>query len=225
MVPQYIVTFADRFPLVGPLFWAVSVQYFVTMLVVALDWPTGYSALQNTISDLGNTSCGTYGGRYVCSPLHVWMNASFIVLGVTMVAGAVLIYQEFRKSRGSAWGFGAMAAAGVGTILVGIFAENTNSSLHEFGSMLPFVIGNVGLVVLGKTLDIPRRFRQYTIASGVVSLAALVLFVSGMYLGLGRGGMERVVAFPQTIWLIVFGLYMSRSHVRRLVRAWNKMWK
>ena len=35
-------------------------------------------------------------------------------------------------------------------------------------------------------------------------------------LGLGFGGMERLVSYPQTLWLIVFGTYITRSHYARV---------
>jgi hypothetical membrane protein len=213
-IAQKIETFHERYPLVGPAFWIASAQYFIIMLVVAMAWPTHYSTLNNTISDLGNTACGIYGGRYVCSPWHVLMNTSFIVLGTTMVTGSTLIYQEFRKGVGSWLGFSFMALAGIGTILIGIFAENTISSLHIVGAALPFVIGNLALIILGLALDIPRFLRFYTLASGVVSLSAFGLFASHHYLGIGIGGMERLTAHPQTLWLIVFGIYISRNHFR-----------
>ncbi len=213
-ISKQLETFQDKYPLVGPAFWIASLQYFITMTIVGMFWPTHYSLLANTISDLGNTACGVYDGRYVCSPLHAWMNASFIVLGATMVAGSGLIYQEFRKSSYSKLGFGLMAAAGAGTVIVGIFAENTISSLHEFGAALPFVLGNVSLLVLGLALDLPRWLKIYTLATGLLSLVAFGLFASHIYLGIGIGGMERLAAHPQTLWLIVFGLYMSNNHFK-----------
>ncbi len=191
-------------PLAGPLCWIASIQYFIVQIIVARAWQVAYSLGRNPISDLGNTVCGDYGARYVCSPLHGWMNLSFIVLGITMIAGSVLIYQAYRQS---ATGFGLMALAGLGTLLVGAFPENTVAVWHELGAALPFLLGNLALVILGLRLAMPRPLRLYTIASGCIALLALVLFLSHHYLGLGIGGMERLVAYPQTLWLIIFGLY------------------
>jgi hypothetical membrane protein len=209
-----IETFNDKYPLIGPSFWIASIQFFIVMFLVGLAWPTHYNIFNNTISDLGNTACGIYSGRYVCSPAHAWMNASFIILGATMVAGSLLIYQEFKESIGSAIAFTAMAIGGFGTILVGIFAENTISSLHAVAAALPFVAGNIALILLAFFLDIPKSLRIYTYLSGIISLAAILLFATHNYLGLGVGGMERLAVNPQTVWLIVFGIYMSRNHFR-----------
>jgi len=210
-----ISTFHDRYPLIGPAFWIASVQYFAVQLAVALAWSRAYSLRFNTISDLGNTACGIYSGRDVCSPLHNLMNASFVALGCTMIAGAPLIYQEFRQGKAAITGFTFMAIAGFGTILVGLFPENTVVALHSIGASLPFFIGNLGMIILGVSLDIPKNLKVYTILSGAVALVALGFFFSKHFLDLGEGGMERLTAYPQTLWLIVFGLYMGRNHFRK----------
>jgi hypothetical membrane protein len=192
------------------------VQYFVIQIIAALSYKTTYSLRFNTISDLGNSVCGNYSGRYVCSPLHNLMNASFILLGITMASGSLLIYQEFKK-RDSATliGFSFMTLAGFGTLIVGLFPENTISLLHTSGASLPFVLGNLGLIVLSIALTIPRLLRYYTFLSGALALTALVFFYTQHYLGLGIGGMERLVAYPQTVWLIVFGVYISTNHIMK----------
>jgi hypothetical membrane protein len=200
----------SRIPRPGPVLYVTSIQYFLAQLIVARRWSPPYRLSRNTISDLGNTACGNYGGRLVCSPLHGLMNASFAVLGVTMAAGSVLIWRGHGRGggRGAAAGLGLMGASGAGVVLVGLFPENSVPALHGTGAGLSFVLGNVGIIVLGWALRLPPGLRVYSLLSGAGALAALGCFVSGRYLGLGEGGMERVVAYPQTAWLIVIGLYL-----------------
>ncbi len=209
---QKVQTFTDRFPYLGPILWIISLQYFAIQIIVAQEWQTPYSILLNPISDLGNTVCGPYFERYVCSPQHSLMNASFIALGLTMMIGSLLIYQEFKETTGSAIGFGFMGIAAFGTVLVGLFPENSNSTLHYIGALLPFLIGNIGLIVLSFVLEVPRWLKDLTLYLGVLALVGLVLFTAHIYLGLGSGGTERLAAYPQTIWLIIFGIYISRDH-------------
>lgn len=215
MTMHRITVFTDRFPLLGPLIYMLSVQYFAAQAVVAAVWPVPYSWSVNFISDLGNTACGVFAGRYVCSPDHILMNVSFILLGVTMALGSLLIYQEFRQSRATLIGFSLMALAGLGTILVGIFPENTVAGAHILGAFLAFGFGNLSLVILSLAITQARRlFRVYTMLTGIVTLVAFCLFLANTDLGLGRGGMERVISYPQTLWLILFGLYMTATRVR-----------
>lgn len=214
--PKAVEVFHDRYPLLGPLLWVLSVHYFVVQLLVALAWSTPFSLRANTISDLGNTACGSYRNLAVCSPLHSVMNASFLLLGVIMMSGSLLIYQEFKESKGTLVGFSLMALAGFGTCLVGLFPENTVSALHILGASLPFLFGNLSLVILGWSLyAIPKGMRYYTLLSGIIPLIALCFYATDHYGPLEIGGLERLVAYPQTIWLFVFGLYMSHNRFHR----------
>jgi hypothetical membrane protein len=195
---------------IGASLWIASAQYYIVQLIVATKWAKNnpYSWVHNTISDLGNTHCGLYRHTLVCSPLHSLMNTSFIVLGVTMIIGAVILQRRFFVDRLSLMGFNFMALAGFGTLLVGIFPENTVSLLHITGAALAFIFGNLGMICLGFGLRrLPTSLRFYTCLSGFVGLIALVLFESKTYLGISIGGMERFTAYPQSIWMVVFGIY------------------
>ncbi|MGI8802172.1 MAG: DUF998 domain-containing protein [Solirubrobacteraceae bacterium] len=196
-------------PRSGPVLWLLSAQYFAVQVIVAAAWERPYSWSANAISDLGNTRCARFSGRSVCSPLHLVMNASFVLLGLSMFAGAVLIGRRLAAGRAAETGFAFMALAGVGTVLVGLFPENTVGLAHVGGAALPFVLGNLGLLVLGLSLpELPAGLRASTLAAGAVGVGGLALFLGHAYLGVGLGGMERVAAYPQDVWLIAFGGYL-----------------
>ena len=208
-----------RYPLAGSITWLLTIQFFVMQVVVASVWvKPPYSWRLNAISDLGATGCGQFDGRLVCSPLHGLMNASFILLGLCMTIGSVLFYQQFRKSR---FGFCMMGISGIGAITVGIFPEDTIFWAHITGQDLAFLFGNIALIAIGLRLRLSGWLRWYSIASGVVALVGLYLFLSHHRFFLELGGMERVVAYPQTIWLVVFGLYMAKSRNRLAAKNGN----
>lgn len=196
---------------IGPIAWILSIQYFVVQIIVANAWVDPFSVGKNPISDLGNTVCGEYSERYVCSPLHDLMNLSFVLLGCTMIVGSVFIARQFHIKHGISSGFSMLALAGFGTILVGMYPENTIANLHMLGASLPFLLGNIAMIILADHLSLPKTLRIFTMTSGIVGISALVLFLTSNYLSLGHGGMERLVAYPQTIWMIVFGAYQVRN--------------
>ncbi len=197
-----------RYPKLGPIVCVSTFQYFLVQYVVSLQWSPAYSLSRNTISDLGNTTCGEFNAKYVCSPLHSLMNVSFVALGVAMFVGSASLYHSHQSSRGRSVGFSSIAIGGVGAVLVGVFPENSVSALHGIGAALPFVVGNVGVLVLGLSLKMPVALRFYTLVTGTVALLSLCFYASGHYLGFGEGGIERWVAYPQTVWLIVLGIYL-----------------
>jgi hypothetical membrane protein len=199
----------------GALLWFLSIQYYITQFVVARNWSklSGYSWSHNTISDLGNTACYTYGSRYVCSPLHNYMNISFVVLGLTIIGGSYLLCKYRSESRLVNLGFIFMAISGAGTILVGLFPENTIGALHGTGAILAFVFGNIGTMLIGRYMNkLPTYIKVYSVLSGLIGLIALGHFLTHSYVSLGEGGMERIAAYPQSIWMIIIGLYFLLSN-------------
>ena len=211
--PRPAKVHSGRYQKLGPVLYVSSIQFFVVQIFVAMRWNPPYSLTRDTISDLGNTACGTFNARFVCSPLHGLMNASFIVLGVAMTAGSILISHQFvsgqfGRSRAATTGLAAMAISGIGVIIVGIFPENSIPAFHGLGAAIPFTVGNAALIIMAAAPMMPVVLRLYSFLSGAVAILALVCYSSRHYLGLGEGGIERVVAYPQTVWLIVIGLFL-----------------
>src|ERR1039457_836728 len=101
---------------------------------------------------------------------------------------------------------------GLGVIMVGFFPENSVPALHGLGAAIPFVLGNASLIILALYFKMPAVLRVYSFLSGVMALLGLVAYASSHYLGLGEGGMERVVAYPQTVCLVVIGFYLAARY-------------
>ena len=75
-----------------------------------------------------------------------------------------------------------------------------------------------GAVPLGATQPalvgvLSRHTRRVRTRRLALALLALILFATHTYLGLGAGTMERIAAYPETLWLIIFGAYIA--HTRR----------
>src|SRR5207245_86997 len=54
-------------------------------------------------------------------------------------------------------------------------------------------------------------FDPSIILLGLLSYAALGLYISKIYLGLGPGGMERMIVWPVLVWGLAFGGYLFAS--------------
>jgi hypothetical membrane protein len=52
-------------------------------------------------------------------------------------------------------------------------------------------------------------FNIIVILLGLMSLLAMILFIGNFYLGLGVGGMERMIVYPILIWMIGFGGFLA----------------
>jgi hypothetical membrane protein len=211
----------DAHPSLGPAIFMGAAIYFAVQIAVGWVFIPSYSLVSNSISDLGETSCGGYGQPAMCSPRWWLMDyAGFLVLGLIMILGSALLYHEFtnrvpRERRTAKFGFSLMALAGIGSILVAVFPENENRIMHITGAFLAIAIGNVAILVLGSRLILPESLRRSMLIFSGLALAALLCFASHKSFGIGPGMMERIAAYPVTIWLITFGLYISRFHPKK----------
>jgi hypothetical membrane protein len=133
----------------GALAWVVgTVQFFVVHLVVQSRWHSGYSWSRNNISDLGDVYCSDRGdpARYVCSPLHAWMSGSFVVHGILIVAGALLLRRAGYELLASRSAVTLLGVAGLGWIVVGLAPADVAESLHVAGATAGLLGGALALV-------------------------------------------------------------------------------
>ena len=218
-------------------------QYFVAEAAVIGAWAgrLPYSRRTGFISDLGAVGCGVFDGRDVCSPVHVLMNASFVVQGLGMVVGSLLLSAallctaarpgaRFTPTPGHRvpWAAalaarGLTAAAGIGTVLVGLVPEDVGSVWHVVGAIVFFAAGGAALVLLGWLWLRQTPLGWFILASGLLSLAALVAGgVTGMQVP-EPGTLERLMGYPITIGMAAVGLVVAqrvggqRAAVRRLL--------
>ncbi|MET3951160.1 putative membrane protein [Arthrobacter sp. UYEF36] len=216
-------------------------QYFVAEAAVIGAWAgqQPYSRRTGYISDLGAVGCGVFDGRDVCSPAHVLMNASFVVQGIGMMVGALLLSSALlctaarpgirfalapasRATWAAALAARALTAlAGAGTVLVGLVPEDAGSVWHVVGAILYFAAGGVALVLLGWIWLRQTALSWLILACGLASLGALVAGgVTGMDVP-EPGTLERVMGYPITIGTAAVGLVVAQrvGRERSVLRA------
>lgn len=191
----------------GALGWVSTLQFLVVERVVAATTPRPYRARTAVISDLGARSCHARGP---CSPDHLIMNVSFVALGVGVGLGAVALLRGGRTVAARVAG-ALLATSALGVVVVGCVPEDTVGAVHGLGAALHLLGGGLGLVALGLALGLglapgARAAGAATLAVGVVSGTAAVLFVSGHRLGLGAGLVERVAVLPVPVVLAALAL-------------------
>jgi hypothetical membrane protein len=206
----------------GSLWMLSTLQFGIAQVVAASAWNPPYNWMANYISDLGNSACGQFAlphspSSYVCSPLHTVMNVSFIVSGILTIAGAVLLRRIWPAGRVAATALVLLVVTGLGKILVGVFPENTDISLHLLGA-LNIPIESISILLL--SLEIIRtRPGLALIGLGAAGLGLVGTALGtagevvgpGVYLGLGVGGMERVADYSGSLWMLLIGALVVTS--------------
>ncbi len=150
---------------------------------------SGYSTSENYISDLG------------VGPSSVIFNSSVFLMGMLAVGTAYFIQRAFNFRL-----FSTMSAVtGIGAMGVGVFTEDAGV-IHGVFSLITFLFAGLSAILSYKLQKPPLSY--LSIVLGALSLSALALFGSGIYLGLGKGGMERMIAYPELLWAVGLGSYL-----------------
>jgi hypothetical membrane protein len=196
----------------GALLWLVCFQYFVAEQIARVAWTLPYSMKRNYISDLGAIHCGTAGLDPVCSPLHWVMNSSFVLQGLLIFFGALLVRRLFPTGTWITISLVMITLSGIGILVVGLAPEDARPAIHYAAAAEHFLLDNAGMALLGAILLLrtkwPRFFALYSLVSGLIGLGATLLLSQRIFLGLQVGGMERVAAYPFPLWLSLTGIFL-----------------
>ena len=179
----------------GAIAWLLTLQFFVVEAVVQLRTGGGYRRADDVISDLGTSA----------SAAPLLMNGSFVVQGLLIGAGAVLLRPAL-AGLGGRVASASLTAAAVGVVLVGIFPLDGQEDLHQAGAGLHLVGGGLALLAMAYAVR-PRSEALGTALAllGLLSTAMTVFFAAGITSLLGDGGTERAAAYPIPIGLAVAG--------------------
>ena len=178
----------------GTLFFAAGTQFLIINTIAESIYPE-YSVRLNFLSDLG-----------VGQQTALIWNASVLLLGVLFILGTYYLFRGAGRRKLIV----PFVLAGVGPIVVAIFNENSIIAVHAIGAYISFIFGGVSAILSYRLTRVP--FSYFTTTLGVITLVAIVFFTAGQYLGMGVGGMERLIVYPELIWMVSFGAYLLSSN-------------
>lgn len=190
----------------GVTLWLVRPVYVVLELVVAAATTGDYHLATDTVSDLGALGCSA---EY-CSPRHDLMNGTFVVTGLLLALGALLLTRRLGAAVTAL-----LVVAGLSTVATGLAPVDRDAVLHTAAAAPLFVCQPLALCLLG------ARLRPTYAGTGLVLvLTGLVTATAalGFVLGVGPAGvLERVALWPVLVvlaWAAVVLAVRSRDDER-----------
>jgi hypothetical membrane protein len=178
--------------LAGTFLFTGAAQFVLAMIVAEALYP-GYSTSANYISDLG------------VGPSAIIFNTSIFLLGVIIVAGTCLIYRALRPRLFTVL----LTLTGIGAMSVGIFNEDF-LAVHFVASAVTFLFGSLAAISSYRLIRTSLKYLSAIL--GLFALLALFFMAFGITLGLGVGGMERMIAYPILLWGIGLGGHLASQH-------------
>jgi hypothetical membrane protein len=180
----------------GALFFIAATQFVLGLIVSEALYPN-YSMSDNYISDLG-----------VGSSAMVF-NSSVFLLGLLLIIGAYFLHRAFNFTILTVL----LVLTAVGAMGVGIFTEDFGT-IHTIVSLIAFLFGGLSAIFsvicsyVHEFKLVKTPFSIIAVILGLMTLGALALFGGGIYLGIGKGGMERMIVYPLLMWGAGFGGYL-----------------
>jgi hypothetical membrane protein len=191
----------SRGKIAGVLFFTAATQLVLCLTIAEALYP-GYSVSDNYISDLG------------IGPSSIIFNSSVFLLGLLLLAGTYFLRHLSNFKTVNIL----LLLMAIGAMGVGVFTKDFRTA-HGAVSSMAFFFAGLSATASFKVLKKPLSL--ISIILGAMTLGALALFSSGMvtsgsltsdiaydsifYLGLGPGGMERMIVYPALMWLAGFG--------------------
>jgi len=204
---------------------------FVLGLTVAESVFPGYSVSRDFISDLGApiaVPLNPPGILTIHQPASIIYILSLSILTILSLEAAWQFRQTFPAKR--FWKVFFVFAAGLVALPLSyipyyVYADQqimqpisnvpalliAGAIVHDALSGLVFFFGGLSAVESRKLVMKPLD-RLFPIA-GIITISAAVLSGVGVNLGLGPGGIERIVAYPILVWALAFGGYLIGTNV------------
>ena len=185
---------SERNELAGILL-AVAAVMIVGSIVFAQTNYHGYNLENNYISDLGVGST---------APIF---NTAMVAFGLLIIAASIVLHLARYKHVALAF-----TLAGIGAIGVGVFPETTGI-YHIVSAALTFLSVSAAALFFFKIYERPLAY--YSLASGLVGVFVVVLFVlnlaagTSFTFGIGKGGIEEILFYNEVIWAFIAGYKIS----------------
>lgn len=176
----------------GLLLFIGAFEFSIFLLIGEALRPT-YSVHSDFISQLG---VGSY---------DYFFNYPIIVLGILVVISAWMMWRYKPKTVFPVL----VVIMGVSAAGVGVFPMNTGS-IHGYFADITFFSAAVAAIF--GLFWFRGTMRAISPAIGIIILLSIILYTTGEFLGLGKGGMERMIVYPALLWgMLVSGYLLNGS--------------
>jgi len=169
-----------------------SLQFFLLLLIAECLRP-GYSVSLNYLSDLGVGS----------EPSRTLFNVTLIIFGLSGLAASYFFWKKSVRNVAVL----TLLISSIGAIGVGLFPEDTGAP-HALFALIAFFFGAMTAMISFKIVRPPYSWIGAIL--GLISMVSLFILLAGADLGLGVGGIERMVLYPSLMWYAGLGGYLLR---------------
>lgn len=167
----------------GFLSWILLVFYFPAEVLVISKTTSAYNFMMQPMSDLGVTECMAHAYSlapyHICSPLSGLMNITFIITGVLITFGAILLHRFWGDSGRTRTATGMWILYGLGYSVSGIYPADINFWVHTVFSLPGMFLQIPAMLIIAKAVRnrMPKLAVWTYICMGLSALSLIVLVI------------------------------------------------
>ena len=136
------------------------------------------------------------------SPAWLAMDGAFVVFGILIAVGAVLLRSSLPRAVTALW-----VIVGITSAAAGAVPLDVDQQAHVALSAPALLLQPVALLLLA--LSVPDRWRWPTVVVGLVSVVGAVGYLTRPSSAVGAGLFERLALWPAYLWLPVVALLLA----------------
>jgi hypothetical membrane protein len=195
----------DKLKLSGTLYFVTGSLVLLGIITAEAMYPSGYTTFNNEISDLSATR---QPNSISYEPSSSIFNYVMFFSGLMILVATFNVHKYFKK-----WGFTIpVILFGLGLVGVGVFPGNI-TPYHGMSAMLAFLSGGVTAIMALKITTPPFKYIGILFGSIALSTWCIAVISPSLLLSsIGKGGIERWVAYPLVLWLTGFGGYLMHKN-------------
>lgn len=186
----------DNKKLAGVLLIVASAQ-FLTLMMLGEAIAPDYSMHENAISDLGTID-----------ETRLLFNSSLFAIGLLNLLAGYFFYQL----HGNRILFILFGVAGIGAMGAGLIPLDNPIGVHGLFALLAFLFMNLEALLSSRLFRGPLMIASILVGVlGMIFLVMMILVDGGSVDpsgSIGHGGVERMIAYPVLIWMLIVGGYL-----------------
>jgi len=193
---------ARRTQIAGALLAVTGIGVLMSIITNEALYPAArhYNTFANTISDLGGTEPPN---SYMVQPNRAMFIATMAVGGALVLLSTYLLWPGVARPRISI----GLLVFGASLVGLAVFPGNV-PTWHPWIALTCFMAGAITAIMSRKVLHAPVTY--FAVALGAIALVATVAGLesfegTGPQEWIGLGGVERWIAYPVLMWLVIFG--------------------
>lgn len=196
---------------VGILSWILTCLYFLIEPFFILTTTVPYSFVNQAMSDLGVTSCGTFtyslAPHEICSPYYFWMNLLFILNGITLSIGILYLSQFLPKTKTNLMATIFILILAVGNVISGFIPADINLFWHSIAAQVGMITVLPGLWIYGKILAKEKKWTYYCLSALIVTLILILMI---FFIPLPAGLLQRLYYLIIFVWGTGLSILVSK---------------